>query len=1008
MRLGSVHSPALCALTVMAVLSVVGAPLRGQDAGSIRGKVTDQATGRAIASAQVYVEGTSRGTLTDVKGQYVITSAPAGVHQLVARIIGYSPSKKAVTVPSAGAVTVDFSLMQATIELDAVVVTGTAGATTKRALGNSVSHIDAASVVDKGAVQTVDQLLTGRTPGLTLMPGAGTTGTGSNIRIRGAGSLNASNRPIFYVDGVRVTSEVGGAYSVSGQSRNPLDAINPDDIESVEVIKGPAASTLYGAEAASGVIQIITKKGKIGQQRLQWTLKAESGTVAWALPQPNNYKICTTALITGTLYPGCAGLDPNAPEADRLLVDSPLARSGSCAAWITTPNCTSPASLREGNNNGYNLSVRGGGERFSFFSSANTNFERGVFYNNQEDRKGGRINMQVTPSDNVETTVSFGYNITNVRLPLNDNASNGLLRNAYRGEPGRTAPWEPGYLNLGPTQINSVDNVTGDERFLISSVTNFKPYSWFTNRLNLGLDKLNRLAYNFTAIDTTGRAPFGAVSATGVVNRTAAENRQWTVDYSGTVTFDVNSNLSSATSTGLQYNARRYHSVSGTGEGLVANQVNLIGSAAVTRAGEAQTQQNSAGFYLQELMGWKNRLFVTGAVRFDDNSAFGDKFTWATYPKVQASYVISDEPFFRIPQVDELKLRAAFGKAGASPTPFAAERTLGAIAATLPDGTSSTAVQTDAYGNPNLHAESGQEIELGFDASLLRNRVGMEVTYYNKRTKDAIIAIPAPPSSGFVTTTFQNIGEIGNKGLEVGIFGSPINRRNVALDLRLATHFTSNKAIRLGRPPIIFGAFSSVQRQVDGYPLAGYWAVDVKRDADGRPLIDLNGKAILSTDTAYVGPSAPTREMSLASTLTLFGNLRLYAYADYKGGHYLWSAREWWRSYNQNISYEVTHGTLAERAAISSGAERQFIDNADFIKLREVSATYSLPLKWAQLARARSAAFTLSGRNLAIWTKYDLGSDPEVNFDGAVNFTRTDYMSVPMMRRVSASLTLGF
>ena len=987
-----------------------------QATGNVRGRVTEAATGRAVASVQVFIPGTSRGTLTNARGEFVIQGVTVGEVTVTAQIIGFNTQQKRVTVTSGETANVDFALAQSTVALDEIVVTGTPGATQKRSLGNTVSSINAAKIVADAAPRNMDQLLMARTPGLTIMPGAGTAGAAATINIRGSGSLNAGNTPTFYVDGIKVQNSLGGDYSVLGQSRTPLDAINPDDIESIEVIKGPAAATLYGADAASGVIQIITKKGKIGQQGLQWNAKVSHGSVGWFLDHPINWKECTAALIrTPATWPGCAGMDSLAARETRIIQDSPLDRNGQCAAWLTATECTAqnplPA-IRDGMTEGYSLSVRGGGERFSFYGSGDQDFERGVFFNNHSLRKSGRANVQFTPFDKLETTLNVGYARVNVRLPLNDNASNGLLRNAYRGEPGRAAPWEAGYLNLGPREINTVDNVTDDERFLLSTTANFKPFTWFSNRLTIGVEKNDRLAYDFTAKDTTGRAPFGATAATGTIGRARSENHNWSIDYAGTVTVDIKPELNSATSVGMQYNVRKYHLINGTGEGLVSNSLNLIGSAAVTRAGESRVEQASAGFYVQEQVGLKNRLFLTGAMRFDDNSAFGDDFSWAIYPKLSAAWVVSEEPFFKWGSfVDELKLRAAWGRAGNAPSPFSADRNLTTTTATLVDGTSGNAIVTNAFGNPNLHAESGQEFEIGFDAGLLQNRAGLEFTYYNQHTNEALISVPVPPSSGFSGNVLQNVGEISNSGLELALFGTPVATRNFVWEVRGTIATNKNEMIDLGgRPPIIFGAFVSVQRHVEGFPLAGYWAYDVVRDANGIPVLDANGRASLTTDTTYVGPSQPTREIGLTNTLTLFGNLRLYAFLDYKGGHYLWSAREWWRSFNQNISQWVNDPAIsaADRAAYATGATSMFIDNADFIKLREVSATFTLPRGWAEKFRARGMSFTLSGRNLAMWTNYDLGSDPELNFSGDATFTRTDYMSVPMMRYYTATVNLSF
>jgi TonB-dependent SusC/RagA subfamily outer membrane receptor len=263
-----------------------------QATGNVRGRVTEAATARPIASVQVFIPGTSKGTLTNARGEFMIQGVTVGEVAVTAQIIGYNSQQKRVTVTSGETVTTDFALAQSTVALDEIVVTGTPGATQKRSLGNTVSTINAAKLVEEVPFRNLDQVLMSRTPGLTIMPGAGTAGASAAINIRGAGSLEAGNRPTFYIDGIKVQNALEGDFDVLGQERSPLDGINPDDIESIEVIKGPAAATLYGADAASGVIQIITKKGKIGSQGLQWNAKITRGTVGWFLDHPVNWKEC--------------------------------------------------------------------------------------------------------------------------------------------------------------------------------------------------------------------------------------------------------------------------------------------------------------------------------------------------------------------------------------------------------------------------------------------------------------------------------------------------------------------------------------------------------------------------------------------------------------------------------------------------------------------------------------------------------------------------------------------
>lgn len=247
--------------------------------GSIRGQVVDAITLRAIGGAQVEIVDTRRGGLTNTSGQYLLLNVPVGEHELRVQFIGFATVTQSVTVVSGETAVVDFELAQAALQLDQIVVTGTAQETQARSVGNTVSTIDAADIVDIAPISTVQELLTARTPGLTLMKNSGQAGSSSKLRIRGAGSLAAGLQPVVYVDGIRMKSGTQGGQDVGwggAQGTDALDFLNPQDIESVETIKGPAASTLYGADAAGGVIQIITKKGRAGSG-LVWNASFETG-----------------------------------------------------------------------------------------------------------------------------------------------------------------------------------------------------------------------------------------------------------------------------------------------------------------------------------------------------------------------------------------------------------------------------------------------------------------------------------------------------------------------------------------------------------------------------------------------------------------------------------------------------------------------------------------------------------------------------------------------------------
>lgn len=982
---------------------IAAAPLHGQAAGTIRGQAMDGVTQRPLVGAQITVEGTRRGGLTNASGQYLIVNVPAGEYTVRAEFIGFGSAEQAVQVTAGGTATADFTLTQSAIQMDGIVVTGTAQETQKRAVGNTVSKIEAGAITEVAPINDVQELLTARTPGLTLLSSSGQAGASSKIRIRGAGSLSAGLEPVVYVDGIRVRSATDDGYSTQNgvvQGTNSLDFINPQDIESVEVIKGPAAATLYGADAAGGVVQIITKKGRAGSEGIQWSASFEGGVSEWALDTPTNYWQCTADHIADpAIYPGCQGV-----SAGTLLSQDPVK--------------THPLALRQ-NSGGpddyadmktFNLSARGGGEAFNYYLSFEDNQEEGVFYNNFSNRTSGRANFGFTPTEDFTANVNIGYARTHVRMPLNNNSSNSILRNGFRGRPANVAPWEDGFRGFGPTLSNEYDNQTRAERTTLGLTATYEPWDWFSNRLTLGMDKQDRTNQEFYAIDTTGAAPWGAVESTGQVSRYLPTSHFWTVDYAGTISNDLSEDYASSLSFGMQLAREQFESHEVIGEGLVADKLNLVGAAAVTRADQDFLEQTSLGFFVQEQIGWKDRLYGTVAVRVDDNSAFGNDFSLVVYPKASLSYVISDEDFFNLPHVDELKLRGAWGQAGKAPDPFTADRAYEPDVTIVQDEAVNQ-LTTASYGNPDLKAETGSEIELGFDASLLGGRAGLEFTYYNQSTKDALIEVPDPRSSGFDDEHFVNIGEIKNSGFELLLTGSPVYSRNLTWDATLSFYTNSNELVSFGGllDEIAFGAFATVQKHIEGYPLGGFWAVDVQRDNSGNPVL-VDGNVVVESEAAFVGPQLPTREIGLSNTFTLFGNLRVFTQFDYKGGNYQWCAICSIRNRVDLNTFEVNNPAADPTDVLvwRSLQTKTHIFPADFIKFRELSLSYALPAEWTSRWGASRTTFTVAGRNLWMWTDYEGTSDPEVTFYSRDDFNQLDYASAPMMRRFSASVSVQF
>jgi TonB-dependent starch-binding outer membrane protein SusC len=993
-------------LAAAALLAPWAEVAHAQGAGTVRGTVREAGTDRPLSGVQVTVVGTARGALTNAQGGYLITGVPAGAQRLRAQLLGYGTQEQEVAVAAEASVVSDFRLSQSAIALDELVVTGTPGATQRRALGNAVSTVNAAEITERVANVQITELLRAKTPGLTIVGGSGTAGTGTNIRIRGANSLLGGNQPIFYVDGVRVSTRRMDNFLTSccnadnQQNANLLSMINPDDIESIEVIKGPAAATLYGAEAAAGVIQIITKRGRIGQQRMQWTARAGVGQSDWTARRYENFTVCTPARIANTAaYPGCTGQAPNSIISYRPLDEHPDA-------------------LRSGAGRELGVSVRGGGEGYSFYVSGDMDDEEGIFHNNFSNRRAGRANFSFFPSSQLDFNVSLGYNRSHIRLPLQGESAQSIMFSAALSEPGRLYPGTGGlgWWIMTPDLSNRFDNQTRAEQTIMGVTANYRPFEWFANRITVGLDNNTRTNELFYAPND----PMRYGPAEGQINLRIPSTHVYTADYAGTISNAFTESLGSAFSFGFQLNVTQNETLSAEGRGLGSDATRTVSAAAVTSGAQSFSEARTLGLFVQEQLSWQNRLFVTGAVRMDNSSVFGADIQRIFYPKLMGSWVVSEEPFMagRLPQLENFRLRAAWGQAGQAPSAYAAQRTYASSVVTLANGQTVPALAAGAFGNPGLEPERGDELELGFDAGFLQDRLGLEVTWYNQRMRNGLLSVSVPPSSGFSGSILQNLLETQNRGWEVMLTALPVETRAVSWSSSLNFSTNNNKLISFGddRAPSRFGLYNPVQQHRPGYPLGGYWGREILRGDDGFPLLGANNRPQFG-DSIFYGPSTPTRQAGFSNTLTLLGNLQLYALLDYAGGHHLLNVPDWRRAF-LGISWDVVNPDADPRdvalmragfgGASVNNVPEAWIQPADFLKLRDVSLSYTLPTRFTAPFGADVTRFVLAGHNMAtLWTRYG-GLDPEINLHGDATFLRTDGFTVPMSRRISASLNVTF
>ena len=1006
----------------LVALLLASAPAMAQQTGRISGTVTDATTRQPIPDAQISVVGTTVGGATNLNGAYQIENVPVGSQRLRVRRIGFAVLDTTVTVTAD--TRLNIGLQPSAAILSQVVVTGTPLATERRALANDVEVLDVADITSKSTMMNVTDLLQSKAPGVTVMPGSGTPGTAAEINIRGAASF-LGNRPIVYIDGVRYnTNDIGnfvpsgaGTTSFSGQTTSALDVVSPNDIESIEVIKGPSAATLYGAEAAGGVIQIITKKGTRGQQRLRWTAKVERGTNEWGVDHITNYTTCDSIKQTtqAATWPGCQGVPRNT-----ILTDQPMVRD--------------PLALREGDLERYSLSVRGGGDRYGFYIAGDYDHDEGVFHNSHNGRRSIRTNFAFTPNQQLDFQVNVGYVRNRLRLPLGDEAFNGLMLSASRGKPGRVFATSagPGWGSLRPEITNKYNNQNKIDRVTIGSTFNYAPLTWFRNRFTVGMDYTSNQA-------SIVSEPLSADEPLGLHAERIPRTYVYTVDYAGSVVRNLTSDIQSTSSIGAQATANKTETLAATGTGLGSPDVTTIGSAQTTTGSNTFSENNNVGYYFQQQLAWRDRLYVTGALRADDHSAFGTNFDWIVYPKASLSWVLSDEPRLQsalgAARIDELRFRTAWGQAGRAPSAYSAVQTYTVDKATVAGsgGATSTvsALRTLAYGNPDLKPERGEEIEIGVDLAALNGKIGTEVTYYEKVMEDLIIAVGNPGSTGFGGSQFKNLGRTRNSGWEISVFGTPVNLANFSWETRLNIATNKNKLLTLGeiapgvprRTETVSGqSYATAQVHRVGYPLAGYWARFPRRNPDGSPVI-VSGAVQFDT-AVFAGRATPSREIGLSTTLTFFKYFRVFGLLDYKGGHKLVNIKEWNRcvAANDNCEFANTPRVRFPQTAADSLLNKElayyrntasgwsaFLEDAAFTRLRDLSLTISAPDRWAARAGAQAAHVVISGHNLATWTDYS-GLDPEVNnySNRAGGFARADVFAAPMTKRYTVALQFTY
>lgn len=969
----------------------IAAPMAAQapSAGRVTGSITDKDGGAPIEGAQVRVDGTNTGAITGADGKYTIARVPAGTYTLRVIRIGYLSATQPITVSAGGSATSDFSLTKAPYQLEGVVTTAT-GQQLTRELGNAIAKVDASALVKENPITNMQDVLNGRTAGVTVIASNGTVGGGSRVRIRGISSASLSNDPLILVDGVRMEQSspaLGGTLYIGGGRPNFLNNLNPEDIESLEVVKGPSAATLYGTQAANGVIVVTTKKGRAGAP--QWNLFGESGISKDPATYPSIYYTVgrsPTGATRGCLqWQAIAGQCTITQTYSRNLLEDAE----------TTP-------IGTGNRMQFGAQVGGGTESARYFLSGDWENELGLLrmpdaeidslkkergidripfdqrVPNQLTKANLRANVSAQLAPSADVAVSAGYVNNWTQFPQTGDNLQGVIGSAIFGNPNPALSNAWGFAPPSQGFAKKVSRYTN--QFLNSATFNWRPTSFLTTRATVGVDWMQ---FNNEANISNGQGCAACgIERQGVRTIDKWNNNRWTVDLNSSANFQLSSDISSKTAVGVQWNRDRLFGTLNTAN-ILPPGGSTIDAGAQKTSGEQTVETVVFGMYIEETLGWKDRVFVTGALRRDQNSAFGGDYGAILYPKATVSWVAMENADAK--WINQLRPRVAFGESGQQPTATAAITFLTPTTTSVFLQGDLPSVTFGALGNNSISPERSREVEAGFDLSSLRNRVSLQVTYYNKKTTDALVNRPLPGSLGAGAARIENVGVVTNKGIEVSLNARMWDSDLLRWDLGVEGSANRNRLETLapGIPPLTGFGFQNRP----GYPLFGLWWPKMTgfKDANNNQVIEPG--EVTATDTAvFIGSTVPVRTIAINNSFGLFKDrLRVSGLLDWRGGFFSHNVNGLFQcAFRQNCAPLHVKGYDLEeqaKAVIGPRAFGAYGEKADFMRLREASVTYTLPNQWAQRIRARSANVQLTGRNLALWT--DFGSwDPENTTQG--------------------------
>jgi TonB-linked SusC/RagA family outer membrane protein len=939
----------------------------------ISGRVTVEGSGEPLVAAAVNVVGTTQGTYTDDQGRFTVT-VPDGPATIRVRRIGYA--QKTLAVP-AGATQFDVALARDVLQLETQVVTGTATTVSSANAANAVTVISSEKL-NRAPAQTIDYALQGKIPGAIVTQNSGAPGGGVQVQLRGVSTINSNFLPLYVIDGVivdnssisnginAITEAAGGNFGSSQDQRvNRTADINPNDIESIQVLKGPSASSIYGSRGTNGVIIITTKQGQAGKTTLDLTQRFGTAAIS--------NKIGMRCFASGQEYADWTGdTDPAAIAADIAAFD---AASNKCHDYEQELYGNHPfnyqtiGSLRGATSGGTN-----------FFVSGLVQHDGGLQLNDNYNKQSLRVNLgqKLGSKLNLRANTELIHSLTERGVSGNDNT--GI-------NPYTTFSQTPSFIDLTKqadgTYPRGLAVVNNNNPFQNTELIK-TPEDVF-RLLGSGMASYNIVSHERQTLDFTVNGGIDAYAdhakvispATAYIEQVNAnpgtlvnnDANVFTGNLSATFTHRlIRDAFTATTSAGLGQVRRNFDVVTVTGRGVFPGVTNVASATQVFTAETQDVTKSQSIFAQEEFLTMGERLLLTAGVNGERTSNNGDPKKYYAYPKFSSSYRVP----VPIQKIDELKVRLAYGRAGNQPT--TGKYTF--LTNLIDEGVTGFRAST-ALGSSNIKPETASELEGGFDLTLFGARARFSATQFRKQIDNLILTTALAPSTGFSSATI-NGGQIVNHGTELELEMTPLRTDRFSWVSGTTYSSAKGKVTRLPVPGFIPSSGSFGSRFGNAFIQQGQLTT-VLQAVNGCTALNAAGTSCPSANRVltFVGNSAPDYEMGFTNDLQ-FGPFRLSSLVDWrKGGLGVNLTNDYF--YGSGLAKDTA---LAHRQLVAFGKGVDvWVENSGFVKLRELTLGYDLPAGVASAlfnGHAEGARLEFSGRNLATWTKYT-GLDPEVS-----------------------------